>query len=82
MGRDYSKVQEHSEYTSQLIDKEIRNLLETAYAIAKKVLIDNKHILDRIALSLLEKETLNRDDFEGMVYDLKPFTPSPSLSKA
>ena len=82
MGRDYSKVKGHSEHTSQMIDKEIRNMLDTAYSIAKKVLLDNKHILDRIALSLLEKETLNRDDFEDMVYDLKPFTPAPSLSKA
>ena len=80
LGKDYSQVQGHSEHTSQMVDREIRRLLEDAYAHAKKILLDNKHVLERIAKNLLEHETIGRDDFESMVHDLTPF--SPNLSKA
>ena len=79
LGKDYSQVQGHSEYTSQMIDREIRRLLEEAYTLAKKILTENNHILERIALKLLEKETIGRDDFETLVHDV---TLPPTLSKA
>jgi cell division protease FtsH len=74
LGRDYSRVQNHSEHTSQLIDREIGRLLEEANSRASQILVENKHILSRIAEHLLEKETIDRAEFESLVEDIQPLS--------
>ena len=67
VGRDYSKVTDVSEATSQIVDSEIRRLLDDAYAKATNILTKHKNILDQIATQLMEKETLNYDDFQKII---------------
>ena len=67
VGRDYSKVNDVSEATSQIVDSEIRRLLDDAYAKATNILTKHKNILDQIATQLMEKETLNYDDFQKII---------------
>ncbi|MFT5679560.1 MAG: cell division protease FtsH [Myxococcota bacterium] len=76
LGRDYSKVQAHSEDTSRLIDREVRRLLEDAYTLASKILNENNHILERVSELLLDKETLGSKEFGALVASLNPVEPN------
>ena len=78
MGRDYSKVQQHSEHTSRVVDDEIRTLLAAAYKVSKQILEDNRHILDSIASRLLKKETLDAEAFRSLVESMNPVTTAVS----
>ena len=62
LGHSVSRAQHVSEETSQLIDQEIRRLIEEAEGTARKVLTDNLHELHRLAEALLEYETLTGEE--------------------
>ena len=58
-----------SQDTSKIIDAEVKKLIEDAYTEVKELIIQNKAKLERIALRLLERETLTGEEvkeiFEG-----------------
>jgi cell division protease FtsH len=58
LGREFAQHQDYSESTAVEIDKEVRRILEKAYATAKEIITAHKNALDRIARKLLERETL------------------------
>jgi cell division protease FtsH len=64
LGRDFSKSRNYSEEVAALIDSEIRDLVDRAYKRAEKLLNENMNKLNKIAQTLLEKETLNAEEFE------------------
>ena len=64
LGRDYGHSKAYSDDTASKIDEEIKTIIDKLYEKAKKLLGDNKDILQRIAKELLEKETLNEAEFE------------------
>jgi cell division protease FtsH len=64
LGRDFTKSRNYSEEVAALIDSEIRNLVETAYKKAERVLSENMNKLHKVAEALLERETLNAEEFE------------------
>ena len=57
----------YSEETAQLIDEEVRNLVEKAYEITKKILMDNRDALSEIAILLLDKEVIYNEDVERIL---------------
>ncbi len=59
MGRGGSEERGYSEATAAIVDAEVRALLENAQDEAHRILVQNREILDRLALELLERETLN-----------------------
>jgi ATP-dependent metalloprotease FtsH len=69
---EYSFQKPYSEKTAETIDQEISKLLESAYERAKKVLIDNKENLEKLAKVLLEKEVIFREDLEE-IFGKRPF---------
>jgi cell division protease FtsH len=59
LGRDMGHERDYSEDVAGIVDQEVRRLIEAAHDEAWHALNDNRHILDRLVLELLEKETLN-----------------------
>ena len=66
VGRDYSKKSSTSEHLSQLVDSEVKKLLEDAYTQAKNIIESNLETLHSVANQLLETETINKDEFENL----------------
>ena len=62
LGHSVSRAQHVSEETAQLIDQEIRRLIEEAEGVARKVLTDHLDELHRLADALLEFETLTGEE--------------------
>ena len=54
-----------------IIDKEVKKIVDEQYAEAKKLLEDNKDMLEYIAKTLLEKETLDEKEFEDLMNEVK-----------
>ncbi len=61
---DYAFTKPYSEKTSELIDKEVKQLVDIQYERAKKVLQDNKKGLTELAEKLLDKEVIFSEDLE------------------
>ncbi|GAB4464921.1 MAG: ATP-dependent zinc metalloprotease FtsH [Armatimonadaceae bacterium] len=53
----------YSEEVARAVDEEVRAIMDQCYEVARQILIDNRDIMDRIAKVLLEKETIERDEF-------------------
>ena len=67
LGRELQHRREVSEKTAQLVDAEVSRLITDCYNRARQTLIDNRPLLDSLATSLLERETLTREDIEMLV---------------
>ena len=65
---------DYSERVSALIDSEVSKIMNNAFAVAKKVLNDNKNVLDAIANKLVEVETLEQDEYNQIIiaHGIKP----------
>ena len=67
LGREIASDRDFSDETAAAIDEEVRNLVDQAYRRTKDVLISNKHILDKLAQMLIEKETVDSDEFQDLL---------------
>ena len=65
LGRDFAHSQKYSEQTASLIDKEVKQIMTKQYEKAKQLLEDNKEKLTNVAQLLLEKETINGEQFKN-----------------
>jgi cell division protease FtsH len=74
LGYEASSGKNYSEKIAEKIDEEVRKFMDGAYATAHKVLKTQKKALDVIAKTLVEKETLEQDEFYAL---LKPFKIKP-----
>jgi len=77
MGRDMGHGREFSEKIAERIDNQVRALIEQAHNEAYQVLNDNRDVLDRLALELLEKETLDHIELAEIFKDVKRLPPRP-----
>jgi len=71
LGREISKHKDYSEKTAEEIDKEIKKIVTDAYTNARQLLTENHDILDRLANSLLEKETLDSEEIDKLMEDVR-----------
>ncbi|HRO47540.1 ATP-dependent zinc metalloprotease FtsH [Agriterribacter sp.] len=65
--RDMGIQKPFSEETGKLIDEEVRKLVNDAYQRSKEILQQNKGSLTRVAELLLKKETIFKEDLEGIL---------------
>jgi cell division protease FtsH len=78
LGRDMGHARDYSEEVAGAIDEEVRSLIETAHQEAYEILVNNRDILDRLVLELLEKETLDKAEVEAVFADLRLRSPRPA----
>ena len=67
MGRDIASDRDFSNETAAAIDEEVRNYVDQAYSRAKRVLTENRNILDKLAQMLIEKETVEADELQDVL---------------
>jgi len=74
LGREIATEKNYSEGVAAQIDKEVASFLGSARQTAKKILVKRRPALDAVAAALLEKETLEQDEFYVIVkkYGVKP----------
>lgn len=65
--RGYMPVKEFSEETTRIIDEETKRIIEEALQNAKKILLEKKPDLEKLAKSLLEYETLSGDEIKDLL---------------
>jgi cell division protease FtsH len=97
LGREFSQKREISERTQRMVDEEVKRLLDEAHSHARELLTAHRELLDRIALALLERETLDSEDVLILLrgetlppriehvplpsYNVKPSGPAPAVRK-
>jgi cell division protease FtsH len=64
LGREIQHRREVSEQTAQMVDAEVKALINRTYEKAKATLQENLELLHKVAAALLERETLSREDIE------------------
>jgi len=70
LGRDIVEDRNYSESVASEIDKEVRRIVEECYQRAKKLLQENRHVLDAIANRLLEKETIEGEELDELLREM------------
>jgi cell division protease FtsH len=67
LGRDIAAERDFSEETAATIDEEVGILVADAYRRAKQLLVDNRHVLDKIAHDLIERETVDAEELQQIL---------------
>lgn len=67
LGRDIMAERDFSEETAAAVDDEVRNLVDQAYRRAKTVLLENRAVLDQLAQMLIERETVDSEEFQELL---------------
>lgn len=66
IGRDLAHTRGYGENVAGIIDMEIKRIIDECYDKARSILNENEHILHSCAQLLLEKEKINREEFEAL----------------
>ena len=67
LGREIAEQRDYSEYYAQQIDDEVKRILQAAYERAKGLLLEQKDKMDELVQILIERETLNSEEFVEIV---------------
>ena len=71
LGKEMSEEKNYSEATAKEIDMEVSHFIGDAYKTAEKIITEKKETLERIAKTLLEKETLEQEEFNELLRNTK-----------
>jgi len=63
LGRDVYEDRDYSEEVARMIDEEVRQIVDSCHAKATKILQEKREVMDELVKALLERETLDRDEF-------------------
>jgi cell division protease FtsH len=72
LGGGWMNRVEYSEDVAAKIDRQVRQILESCYQKAKQILLEHRPLLDRLADTLVERETLDGDEFRAIVSEYVP----------
>ncbi|MGB5975549.1 MAG: ATP-dependent zinc metalloprotease FtsH2 [Nodosilinea sp.] len=67
LGRDWLSRSEYSEEVSSRIDGQVRTIVDQSYSDAKSIMQDNRALIDRLVDLLVERETIDGDEFRQIV---------------
>ncbi|WP_324778517.1 ATP-dependent zinc metalloprotease FtsH [Thiobacillus sedimenti] len=80
LGRSVTTHKNMSEATMQKVDAEIRRILDEQYALAKKILTDNRTKVEAMTAALLEYETIDAEQIADIMAGLPVRPPKPSAT--
>jgi cell division protease FtsH len=80
LGRSITKTTNLSEATMQKVDAEIRTIIDKQYAVARKLIEDNKDKMHAMAKALLEWETIDADQINDIIEGRDPRPPKQTGS--
>ncbi len=66
IGRDMARAKNYSERMTGEIDEEVKSIIDECYAEAKKIILENRNVLNACADLLIEKERINQQEFEAL----------------
>jgi ATP-dependent metallopeptidase hflB len=66
IGRDFGQTKSYSEETANMIDEEVRKIINDCHTKAKEIIIKRKYVLDACATLLIEKEKIGFEEFEAL----------------
>jgi cell division protease FtsH len=72
LGREISEQRNYSDEVAAKIDSEVRAIIDQGFARAKAALTEHREVLDRLAALLVEKETIEHDEFEALFEGVLP----------
>ncbi|HYA03125.1 MAG TPA: ATP-dependent zinc metalloprotease FtsH [Syntrophobacteria bacterium] len=72
LGREIAQHRDYSEQTAIQIDGEVRRLVDEAYQTAKRILQEHEDLLHQIAVTLVDKETLEGKEIDVIIDRVKP----------
>ncbi len=67
LGRELMRSRDYSDEVASKIDRAIRHVIMEQYERAKSILLQHRQVLNRIALTLIEKETLESDELQAIL---------------
>jgi len=67
LGKEISEQRNYSEEVANLIDKEVAKFIKDAEKKAKKLLTKKRNLLEKLAKTLIEKETIEKEEFEKII---------------
>ena len=67
LGKEISEQRNYSEKIAERIDEEIDIIIKGAQKQAEVILIKHKNILEKVAKDLIEKEIIEREEFERLI---------------
>lgn len=82
LGKEISEEKNYSEATAKEIDAEVSHFISDAYKTAEKILTEKKETLERIAKTLLEKETLEQEEFNELIGDTNTTNTHTKINEA
>ena len=82
LGRSVTTQKNVSEATMQKVDQEIRKIIDQQYAVARKLLEDNRDKVEAMAKALLELETIDSDQIADIMAGKPPRPPKPTQSRS
>jgi len=71
LGRDAGHERNYSDQIAYVVDEEVRRLIDQAHDEAYAILTENRDVLDRLALELLERETLNQAEIADIFREIR-----------
>ncbi len=78
LGRSITTHKNVSEVTMQKVDAEIRKIIDDQYALAKKLILDNRDKVEAMTRALLEWETIDADQINDIMAGKPPRPPKPT----
>ena len=79
IGRDLAHAKSHSEAVSGEIDREVKAIIDDCYEKAKAIILEQEDVLHRCAELLLQKEKINRTEFEALFDTVYPQPEEPEM---
>jgi cell division protease FtsH len=80
LGRDWVSRNEYSEEMATMIDRQVRGIASSCYQEARRIIRENRALLDRLVDMLVEQETIEGEQFRQIVAEYTKLPEKPQLA--